>query len=638
MRKVWNKISWLQLTLQRCQTTANQQLYDLFFTNVYENCLLLLLITSINGSSQQSPIISTFLIYDPYFHPMEVNPLSVILVKSDSKGDRLLFRYPFQIQENKETSNRFRRNPYALAVVEESLQSVAVSSSNINKGVLTGLSDEVLSSLFAVKTDLCDKKFELKVNDVRFVSHPTLLQLQNKQSEKDDSGIMLINIVFALSALASHSVVRCYHDLSQRFGIILRHEEKRCSFVSEQTQRMMTAHDECTSNNGSAFQVILEKCILAANIKKLYEDLSSTGLVNIIVNRWISLSFCLPEKAHQWHLRGQIIEPEDIDRCLRAMRPYHSLLLLHPVEHIIDFTSLDSSPSLVKMLTQYSPMKNLQTLAADSDLTLSHVFELTAHLVYWAKATVIFPVCATNRYVIASNAPLHHTSPLIEKFSTAFPGLHLFTAIHEFSVPTSLHSKLDPFSKPTLQSSLVQNIIWMLQHHLLLQLHTYIEYMPTDNGPPSLKSQKKTVKTPSPRTSSVLSASFPDASRTESESGASTISEAQELIKHLNMENASFTSTEDDKQDYQEELLVDFPDEERSEIFKIPATNTPEDLKLFARLCRKGYFEGSHHIEEIMYLENLRRSQLTQLLDKFREILITYDSEDPAIAMFSCTT
>lgn len=34
-----------------------------------------------------------------------------------------------------------------------------------------------------------------------------------------------------------------------------------------------------------------------------------------------------------------------------------------------------------------------------------------------------------------------------------------------------------------------------------------------------------------------------------------------------------------------------------------------------------------------MYLENLRRSQLLQLLDKFRDVLVTYETEDPAITM-----
>lgn len=138
---------------------------------------------------------------------MEVNPLSIILVKSDSKGDRLLFRYPFHIQENNEPPNTKRKNPYTLPIVEDLLQSPQQPTSNISKGYLTGFTDEVLSSLFAVKPELRNKKFELKVNDVRFVSHPTLIPLRTKV--QDDTGGLLINVVFALQALASHSVGRC---------------------------------------------------------------------------------------------------------------------------------------------------------------------------------------------------------------------------------------------------------------------------------------------------------------------------------------------------------------------------------------------------------------------------------------------
>lgn len=50
------------------------------------------------------------------------------------------------------------------------------------------------------------------------------------------------------------------------------------------------------------------------------------------------------------------------------------------------------------------------------------------------------------------------------------------------------------------------------------------------------------------------------------------------------------------------------------------------------KLWQKGYFKGEDHLEEIIYFENLRRSQLLQLLDKFRDVLIMYETEDPAIA------
>ncbi|XP_017769595.1 PREDICTED: nitrogen permease regulator 3-like protein isoform X2 [Nicrophorus vespilloides] len=555
---------------------------------------------------------------------MEVNPLSIILVKSDSKGDRLLFRYPFHMQEKNEPSNARRRNPYTLPIVDDSLQTIPQPRSNINKCQLTGFTDEVLSSLFAVKPELCNRKFELKVNDVRFVSHPTLLQLRKKQL--DTSGCLLINVVFALQALATHSVVKCYHDLSKLMGILLEHEETRCGYVNDEMQVMMTAHDDgYASNPDAAFLTILEKSILAKNLKKMYEDLCGTGLVNIRINRWIPLNFCLPQKVHQWHLQGKLVEPEDIDRCIKSLRPYHSLLLLCPVQSINDFISLDGSPSLKRMLTQYSPLKNLQTLATDSDLTPSHIFDLTAHLVYWARATVIYPICSTNKYVIAPEASLHLNSPLVDKFSELFQGMNLIRAISEFSLPTSLGQKCNPLHHPSQQSTLVQMIIWMLQNHLLLQLHTYIQFMIADQFVAN-QSESESI-------------SATRKMRTESESGTSTISEGLESKSEAetkNSENFSYNSTDEDKHDYHEELLLDFTDEERSIIFKIPASNNTDDLRLFARLCRKKYFTGNHHIEEIMYLENLRRSQLLQLLDKFRDVLITYETEDPTIAMFSC--
>lgn len=110
------------------------------------------------------------------------------------------------------------------------------------------------------------------------------------------------------------------------------------------------------------------------------------------------------------------------------------------------------------------------------------VFELAGHLVYWAKATVIYPLCASNKYVIAPDAPIHLNSPLIEKFNETFPGMNLIRVIADFSLPTTLGQKCNPLNNPSQQSQLVQMMVWILQHHLLLQLHTYIQFMPTESG------------------------------------------------------------------------------------------------------------------------------------------------------------
>ena len=52
----------------------------------------------------------------------------------------------------------------------------------------------------------------------------------------------------------------------------------------------------------------------------------------------------------------------------------------------------------------------------------------------------------------------------------------------EFSLPTSISQKLNPLNQPQQQTQLVKIIIWLLKNRLLLQLHTYVQYMPTICG------------------------------------------------------------------------------------------------------------------------------------------------------------
>ena len=54
-------------------------------------------------------------------------------------------------------------------------------------------------------------------------------------------------------------------------------------------------------------------------------------------------------------------------------RPYHAMLLLVDSRELIKSLPIDSSPALIRLLKICSPKKNLQELAADSDLELSQV-------------------------------------------------------------------------------------------------------------------------------------------------------------------------------------------------------------------------------------------------------------------------
>lgn len=215
---------------------------------------------------------------------------------------------------------------------------------------------------------------------------------------------------------------------------------------------------------------------------KIYHDLCTTGLLNTTVNQWVTLSFCLPQKAHQAHKKGCIVEPETIDHCLQSLKPYHGMLLLVDYTELLDCVPPSGARMLLQLINAYNPLKTLQNMASDADLIIEHVYQIVGHLVYWAKATIIYPLCETNVYVIAPDAPLHTNSPLVEKFAAKFPGMSLFEVISDFSLPTSIGHLTTPLQHPTRQGTLAQMVLWMLQHHLLMQLHTYVQFMPTDHG------------------------------------------------------------------------------------------------------------------------------------------------------------
>lgn len=54
--------------------------------------------------------------------------------------------------------------------------------------------------------------------------------------------------------------------------------------------------------------------------------------------------------------------------------------------------------------------------------------------------------------------------------------------MHEFSLPSTMLHKLNPLTHSQEQAIFVQMVAWMLRHRLLMQLHTYVYFMPTKKG------------------------------------------------------------------------------------------------------------------------------------------------------------
>uniref|UniRef100_A0A8C0SA70 GATOR complex protein NPRL3 n=1 Tax=Canis lupus familiaris TaxID=9615 RepID=A0A8C0SA70_CANLF len=559
------------------------------------------------------------------------SPISVILVSSGSRGNKLLFRYPFQrSQEHPASQTNKPRSRYAVNNTGDHADDQDGDSR---------FSDVILATILATKSEMCGQKFELKIDNVRFVGHPTLLQHALGQVSKTDPSpkreaptMILFNVVFALRANADPSVINCLHNLSRRIATVLQHEERRCQYLTREAKLILALQDEVSAvadaNDGpqSPFHHILPKCKLARDLKEAYDSLCTSGVVRLHINSWLEVSFCLPHKIH--YAASSLIPPEAIERSLKAIRPYHALLLLSDEKSLLAELPLDCSPALVRVIKTTSAVKNLQQLAQDADLALLQVFQLAAHLVYWGKAIIIYPLCENNVYMLSPNASVCLYSPLAEQFSRQFPAHDLPSVLAKFSLPVSLSEFRNPLAPPVQETQLIQMVVWMLQHRLLVQLHTYVCLMASpseeephpreDDVPFTARVGGRSLSTPN-----ALSFGSPTSSDDMTLTSPSMDNSSAELLPSGDSPlNKRMT----------ENLLASLSEHERAAILSVPAAQNPEDLRMFARLLH--YFRGRHHLEEIMYNENTRRSQLLMLFDKFRSVLVVTTHEDPVIAVF----
>ncbi|KYO44571.1 nitrogen permease regulator 3-like protein isoform C [Alligator mississippiensis] len=575
------------------------------------------------------------------------SPISVILVSSGSRGNKLLFRFPFQRgpehpAARADVPSTATTAPGATQANGKPRSQYAVNSAGDNREDQEGdsrFSDVILATILATKSDMCGKKFELKIDNVRFVGHPTLLQHALGQVSKTDPSpkremptMILFNVVFALRANADPSVINCLHNLSRRIAIVLQHEERRCQYLTREAKLILAIQDEVsamsetTEGPQSPFHHILPKCKLARDLKEAYDSLCTTGVVRLHINNWLEVSFCLPHKIH--YVATNFIPPEAIERSLKSIRPYHALLLLNDEKLLLSELPLDCSPALVRVIKTTSAVKNLQQLAQDADLALLQVFQLAAHLVYWGKAIIIYPLCENNVYMLSPNASVCLYSPLADRFSCQFPGHDLPSVLSKFSLPVSLSEFKNPLAPPIQETQLIQMVIWMLQHRLLIQLHTYVCLMVSpieedfraqdEDMPFTTRVGGRSLSTPN-----ALSFGSPTSSDDMTLTSPSMDNSSAELIPGGDSPlNKRMT----------ENLLASLSEHEREAILNVSAAQNPEDLRMFARLLH--YFRGRHHLEEIMYNENMRRSQLLMLFDKFRSVLVVTNHEDPVISVF----
>jgi len=285
----------------------------------------------------------------------------------------------------------------------------------------------------------------------------------------------------------------------------------------------------------------------------------------------------------------------------------------------------DSSASLRRLLELAKPTRSFRELQADTDIPLVQLLRLSAHLVYWNRARIIYTITKWNVYVLNHNRPPYEFPSvrlLDEEFQRMFSNFHLDEILAMFSCRKSLGEHLDLLA-PSLHKDFIDVVIWLLQRNLIIQLHTFVHLMiptnaaipETNSGGEDLQSLRKETSTMKhPRNANALSEeSLPsigihcsDDNRSNEEEDIQELSKVvAQLEKVVSLYPASPSPLKPYEKSYLQKQLED----------KGPS------FQLLERLCP--YFRGKHTMEEILWRENISREEFSSILNRYSAILVS---------------
>ena len=118
-----------------------------------------------------------------------VDPVNLILVTSGTRGQKLLFRYPFNNPDESppltptggdfsELTESSQDNPYKL--LTENVTEYKKDKDVIQNKKLFGNEDALLATTLSPNKALCNEKFKLKIGTITYVGYPVLI------ASKDD--------------------------------------------------------------------------------------------------------------------------------------------------------------------------------------------------------------------------------------------------------------------------------------------------------------------------------------------------------------------------------------------------------------------------------------------------------------------
>ncbi|KAF9433518.1 Nitrogen permease regulator-like 3 [Entomortierella beljakovae] len=351
-----------------------------------------------------------------------------------------------------------------------------------------------------------------------------------------------------------------------------------------------------------------------------------------------------------------------------VLLPYHTLLLLEDPEEILRDIPLDANPTLVKLVQILAPYQCLDELQYILDCSMAQIYRLASHLIYWRKAKLIDQIRVVNVYVVAPAANVNEA--MVAEFSQHFPTLSLPNVLHELSTPKAYKYHIAEGRGKEPQTVYLEMLTYLLRKDLVVQLHTYVmvlvpEYIKigcSAQDYENIMAEENTgAITPTLESPSVLgqqagsakSTDFPQTLLTQQQlQQQQMILHKQQAIpsqtyRYHNRSATGGTQTGPNSagvggmsSSLKSQMSMQFTKltgkrQDASSILSNPGQATELEREWLGRMCENQprsvselfmrlihYFDGKHHVEEIVFGEQISPKDLKTVLEAFNEFLI----------------
>ncbi|XP_063712347.1 GATOR1 complex protein NPRL3-like isoform X2 [Symsagittifera roscoffensis] len=362
----------------------------------------------------------------------ERDVIGLVLTLSGSRGNELLYRNPLYRQP-------FTNSPNDTIVSEQTNSQAKENQESLRTDKFTEFSafdDALLENICVLKHNR-SRSFHLEIDSVAFIGYPV-------QWDKT----LMLHLVFATRANVSSKLTDQLSKLSQKAALMLLQEAEIMRDLSFDSIHF--SEDTNRSNDESLFRSPVYSPSQPRSLTTLAENQSSPSaatspprvllkqqsylgskqrkcrrlvdFLNFLTCVEVGTSLCLtlpsgaPFSCHI-HANPQKVQAE-IDR----IQPYHTILLS---PDIVQDTSgefpPDFSTAICALISAVCCSKPLYQIAADADLTLRHAMKIAAHLVYWDRAKVAYPICQSRVYILtlSSNGLLYVKSTIARDLKAA---------------------------------------------------------------------------------------------------------------------------------------------------------------------------------------------------------------------------